>query len=32
MAPEIFSSKGYTDIVDVFSAGIILYTMYFFIR
>ena len=27
MAPEIFSSKGYTDKVDIFSAGIILYTM-----
>eukprot|EP00828_Plagiopyla_frontata_P044344 TRINITY_DN7207_c0_g1_i2.p2 TRINITY_DN7207_c0_g1~~TRINITY_DN7207_c0_g1_i2.p2 ORF type:complete len:101 (+),score=5.71 TRINITY_DN7207_c0_g1_i2:205-507(+) len=27
MAPEVFSSKGYTDKVDVFSAGIILYTM-----
>lgn len=27
MAPEIFQSKGYNDRVDVFSAGVILYTM-----
>ena len=27
MAPEIFSSKGYTEKVDIFSLGIIVYTM-----
>ena len=28
MAPEIFSNRGYNEKVDIFSAGIILYTMY----
>lgn len=28
MAPEIFGSKGYTSTVDVFSLGIILFTLY----
>jgi len=27
MAPEIFSNRGYTEKVDIFSSGIILYTM-----
>ena len=27
MAPEIFLSKGYTEKVDIFSLGIVLYTM-----
>ena len=28
MAPEIFLAKGYDEKVDIFSAGIILYTMF----
>ena len=27
MAPEIFSSKGYNENVDIFSAGVLLYTL-----
>ena len=27
MAPEIFTAKGYTEKVDIFSLGILLYTM-----
>ena len=27
MAPEIFSNRGYNEKVDIFSSGIILYTL-----
>ena len=30
IAPEIFGNSGYNEKVDIFSAGIILYTLYYF--